>query len=150
MKIPLSFALVVASFASCGSAQAPPGASVSGSVVAEYYYRIKWGSLDEFKRLFERNHAPLMREMQRQGFMTRIELEEPYTHLAGGPRWDFRVTVTFKDAASAVFPGSEFHRAFEEAQARLYPDKTTFAAEEARRFSLVEEHWDVIVVQMRD
>lgn len=150
MKIPLSFALVMASFASGVSAQTPPTTAVSGPVTAEFYYRIKWGSLGEFKRLFERNHAPIMREMQKQGFMTKIELEEPYTHLAGGPRWDFRVTVTFKDAASAVFTGGEFYRAFEAAQARLYPNKQAFEAEEARRFSLVEEHWDVIVVPVRN
>ena len=81
--------------------------------------------------------------------MTRIELEEPLTHLAGGPRWDFRVTVTFKDAASAIFPGGDFYRAFEAVQARLYPDKQAFEAEEARRYSMVEEHWDVIVVPAR-
>lgn len=28
---------------------------------------------------------------------------------------------------------------------RLYTDVETHAAEEARRFSLVEEHWDVVV-----
>ncbi len=150
MKILLSCALAVAGFASAASAQAPTSMSASGPVTMEFYFRIKWGSLGEFKRLFERNHAPIMREMQKQGFMTRIELEEPYTHLAGGPRWDFRVTVTFRDAASAAFAGGEFHRAFEEAQARLYPDKATFEAEEARRYSLVEEHWDVIVIPVRN
>ena len=146
MRIALSAALILAGVASAVNAQAPQTAAAAGSVTAEYYYRIKWGSIDEFKRLFERNHAPLMREMQKQGFMTKIEIEEPYTHLAGGPRWDLRVTVTFRDAESAVTVDGPFYRAFEEAQARLYPDKETFQAEEARRFSLVEEHWDVIVV----
>jgi hypothetical protein len=146
MRIALSSALFFAGIASAVIAQAPPTAARPGPVTAEYYYRIKWGSLEEFKRLFRRNHEPIMREMQKQGFMTRIEIEEPYTHLAGGPRWDLRVTVTFRDAESAVVVGGAFYRAFEEAQARLYPDKETFQAEEARRFSLVEEHWDVIVV----
>lgn len=150
MKIPLSSALAVIGLASAASAQAPPPAAVSGPVTTEFYFRIKWGSMDEFKRLFERNHAPIMREMLRQGFMTKIEMEEPYTHLAGGPRWDLRVTVTFRDAAAAVFAGGEFFRAFQEAQARLYPDQKTFEAEEARRYSLVEEHWDVIVVPVRN
>ena len=150
MKIALISALLLAGFASVSSAQAPQAAPATGPVTTEFYFRIKWGSMNEFKRLFERNHAPIMREMQKQGFMTKIEIEEPYTHLAGGPRWDLRVTVTFRDAASAVFPGGEFYRAFEEAQARLYPDKKTFEAEEARRYSLVEEHWDVIVVPVRN
>ena len=126
-------------------AQTSPAASPAGAVTAEYYYRIKWGSAGEFKRLYERNHAPIMREMQKQGFVTEMELEEPFTHLAGGPRWDFRVTVTFRDAASAILVGGEFDKAFAAAQARLYPDKKSFEAEEARRFSMLEEHWDVIV-----
>ena len=126
-------------------AQTAPVASPAGPVTAEYYYRIKWGSAGEIKRLYERNHAPIMREMQKQGFVTRMELEEPFTHLAGGPRWDFRVTVTFRDAASAILVGGEFDKAFAAAQARLYPDTKGFEAEEARRFSLLEEHWDVIV-----
>jgi hypothetical protein len=114
-------------------------------VTAEYYYRIKWGSHDEFKRLYERNHAPIMREMQKQGFVLKMEVEEPYTHLAGGPRWDLRVTVTYRDASTALFGGG-FEKAFANAQARLYSDKAKFDAEEARRFSLLEDHWDIIVM----
>ncbi len=114
-------------------------------MTAENYFRNKWGSHDEFKRLYERNHAPIMREMQKQGFVLRMEVEEPYTHLAGGPRWDLRVTMTYRDAATALFGGG-FEKAFAEAAARLYPDKAKFDAEEARRFSLLEDHWDIIVM----
>ena len=126
------------------SAEARPPAS---SVTAEYYYRIKWGSHDEFKQLYERNHAPIMREMQKQGFVTRMDVEEPYTHLAGGPRWDLRVTVTYRDAASAMFMGP-FEKAFGETAARLFPDKAKFEASEARRFSLLEDHWDIFVISV--
>ena len=123
------------------SVEAVPSAT---PVTAEYYYRIKWGSHDEFKRLYERNHAPIMREMQKQGFVLRMEVEEPYTHLAGGPRWDLRVTVTYRDAVTAMF-GGRFEKAFSDVQARLYSDKAKFAEEEARRFSLLEDHWDIFV-----
>ena len=123
-----------------------PEAGVSAiPVTAEYYYRIKWGSHNEFKQLYDRNHAPILREMQKQGFVTKIEAEEPYTHLAAGPRWDFRVTVTYRDAASAMFMGG-FEKAFAETAARLYPDRAKFDAEEARRFSLLEDHWDIFVL----
>ena len=150
MKIALAFALLTAGLAPAAQAQTPRGDAitgpVTGPVTAEYYYRIKWGSAEEFKRLYELNHAPLLREMQRQGFISKMEVEEPFTHLAGGPRWDLRVTVTYKDAASAIVVGGAFDKAYEAAKARLYPDKAAFKAEEARRFSLLEEHWDVIVV----
>ena len=50
-----------------------------------------------------------------------------------------------KDAASAVVVGGAFDKASEAITARLYPDKARLDAEEARRFGLLEEHWDVIV-----
>lgn len=143
MKILIGAALL--SIALPLHAQPAATAAKNGTVTAEYYYRIKWGSAGEFKRLYERNHAPIMREMQRQGFVTKMEIEEPFTHLAGAPRWDLRVTATFPEAASAIVVGGAFDKAFAAAQARLYPDKKKFEAEEARRFSLLEEHWDVIV-----
>jgi len=132
--------------------QAQPVASgpKTGPVTAEYYYRIKWGSAGEFKRLYERNHAPIMREMQKQGFVSKMETEEPFTHLAGAPRWDLRVTVTFPEASSAIVVGGAFDKAFAAAQARLYPNKSKFEAEEAQRFALLEEHWDVIVTPVGD
>lgn len=123
--------------------------SPSNAVTAEYYYRIKWGSIGDFKRLYDRNHAPIMREMQKRGFVTKIEVEEPYTHLAGGPRWDLRVTVTYRDAASAMFSGP-FAKAFGETAARLFPDKAKFEAEEAKRFALLEDHWDIFVMPVAE
>ena len=35
-------------------------------------------------------------------------------------------------------------------QARLYTDKAAFDAEEDRRFGLLEEHWDVVVAEVKD
>lgn len=128
-----------------GSATAPAAVISTGQVTVEHYYRIRWGSAGEFKRLYERNHAPILREMQRSGYIVRIETEEPFTHLSGGVRWDLRVTITFRDAASAVVAGGEFDQASEAVSRRLYPDRERFQSEEARRFSLLEEHWDVIV-----
>lgn len=142
MKHLLGMTLLLASTPFAALAQR---GAATGPVTAEYYYRIKWGSADEFKRLYERNHAPIMREMQKQGFITKMEVEEPFTHLAGGQRWDLRVSVTFPEAASAIVVGGAFDKAFSEASKRLYPDKAKFDAEEAHRFSLLDEHWDVIV-----
>ena len=127
---------------------ASPGTALQGPapVTAEYYYRIKWGSFGEFKDLYKRNHEPILKELQKQGFITTMRMESPFTHLAGGPRWDLRVTITFRDPASAVQVGGAFDQASEAITARLYPDKAKFESEEQRRFSLLEDHWDVIVV----
>ena len=114
-------------------------------ITTEHYYRIKWGSAGEFKRLYKLNHEPILLELQKQGLITQMRTEEPFTHMAGGPRWDLRVTITFRDPSAAVVVGGAFDKASDAVKARLYPDKKRLEAEEAKRFSLLEEHWDVIV-----
>ena len=120
-------------------------ASDAGAVTIEHYYRIKWGSAGEFKRLYKRNHEPLLAEMRKQGFITSMRTDEPFTHMGGAQRWDLRVTITYRDAAAAVLVGGRFDEAFEAAKARLYPDKAKLEAEEAQRFALLDEHWDVVM-----
>jgi hypothetical protein len=138
--------IAVAALASTAQAQKPP--VTPKPVTVEHYYRIRWGSADEFWRLYKANHAPLLVEMQKAGFITRIQTDEPFTHMAGGVRWDLRVTLTYRDAASAVQLGGAFDQAFDAAKQRLYPDKKKLAEEEARRFALLEEHWDVVVANV--
>ncbi|GAA0645929.1 hypothetical protein [Brevundimonas lenta] len=112
-------------------------------VVVESYYRIRWGGMGEFMELYRRNHAPVLEAMQARGFITGIEIEQPFTHMAGDQRWDLRVTITYRDADAAL--GPEYGAAAEAEMDRLYTDVAGHTAEEARRFSLVEEHWDVVV-----
>ena len=130
------------------SSNAAAAAPAHIPVTVEYYYRIKWGSAAEFKRLYDKNHAPLLREMQKAGFIRSMKVEEPFTHLAGGPRWDLRVTIVFRDATAAI-NDPRWEAVMTEAAKRLYPDKAVFDAEEDRRFSLLEEHWDVIVDEVK-
>ena len=136
-------------FAVLGGVLCTPAAGQTGGpaepVTIESYYRIRPGNVAEFKRLYAANHQPLIDEMQRQGFITAMRMEEPFTHMAGDQRWDLRITFTYRDAPSAVVVGGAFDKAWAAAKARLYRDQAKLDAEEARRFSLLEEHWDVIV-----
>jgi hypothetical protein len=142
--ITLGFALLLA--ASVGAqAQRSPAPPSSKPVTIESYYRVKWGSEDEFKALYRRNELPLLQEMQHQGFVTSLRFEEPFTHVPGDARWTLRATITYRDAPSAVEVGGPWDRAWEEARKRLRPDKAQFDAEQGRRFALLEDHWDVIV-----
>lgn len=143
--LPLMFCLI-AFLASGGHAQAQDAAAVAQPVpvTVEYYYRIKWGSAEEFSRLYDRNHAPLLEEMKKLGFIRSIRVQVPYTHMAGGTRWDMRVTIVFRDATAAI-SDPEWDRQWSAAKARLYPDSQGFDAEERARFSLLEDHWDVVV-----
>ncbi|MBK8649665.1 MAG: hypothetical protein IPN16_24620 [Gemmatimonadetes bacterium] len=149
----LSWILVVGLglLASDRRAQAQPTApvvAVQAPVTMEYYYRIKWGAGEEFKRLYAKNHAPLLREMQALGFIRSIRVDEPFTHLAGAPRWDLRVTIVFRDASAAI-ADPEWDRLWAVARERLYRDKALFDSEEAARFGLLEEHWDVVVNEVK-
>jgi hypothetical protein len=80
------FAAAVLASAAAAPAAAQPSAAaiVQVPVTVEYYYRIKWGGSVEFKRLYEKNHAPLLREMQKAGLIRSMRVDEPFTHLAGG------------------------------------------------------------------
>ena len=138
--------LLISAAAALAATAAPAAAQTAGEpVTVEHYYRIKWGSAEEFKRLYKANHQPILEELRKQGRIVTIRTEVPFTHMAGNQRWDMRVTITYPDAASAVVVGGAFDKASEAITARLYPDKTRLDAEEARRFGLLEEHWDVIV-----
>jgi hypothetical protein len=144
--------LIAAICLAIGSALAPfsrTHAEESSSAAAvpttvEYYYRVKWGSLKEFVELYDRNHKPLLDAMQKSGFVTSMKTEFPFTHLAGGQRWDVRVRITFRDAAAAI-NDPRWEAAWNSARKSMFKDLKKFEAEESRRFSLVEEHWDVIV-----
>ncbi|HET9640520.1 MAG TPA: hypothetical protein VFP12_15075 [Allosphingosinicella sp.] len=148
MRALFAAAAFLASAPTAAAAAQPAAAAAQLPVTVEYYYRIKWGSSLEFKRLYDKNHAPLLREMQKSGFIRSIRVDEPFTHLAGGPRWDLRVTIVFRDATAAI-SDPLWDRSWGAAQARLYPDKKAFDAEEDRRFALLEEHWDVIVNEVK-
>ncbi len=141
----LFLGIMSATAASASDPVAPTKAASANPVTVEYYYRVRWGSMDEFLRLYRKNHEPILREMQNAGWIRQILEQQPFTHMAGGPRWDLRVTLVYRDAESAVGVGGSFDHAVDAVTDRLFPDKADLEAEEARRFSLLEDHWDVIV-----
>lgn len=122
-----------------------PAAATTTPVTIEYYYRVRWGGMDEFRALYAKNHQPILDEMKRLGFITHIESATPFTHMIGAARWDWRVTITYRGAEDAVGGGTGYDAAAEAVGARLFPDLAKFKAEEAKRFALLDEHWDVIV-----
>ena len=151
MRLALPFALACAWPAAAQSV--PPAetrASAPAPVTVESYYRIRWGSFWEFMELYKRNHAPMLAEMQRLGFVTAIRMDTPFTHMAGDQRWDLRVTITYRDGNAASGSDGSYERTATAVGARLFPDRKKYLAEEDRRFALVEEHWDVIVAPYAD
>ncbi len=108
-----------------------------GPVTVLYFYRTRWGAHDEFVRLFERNHWPVLREQVSSGRLLDVRRHVPRFHGDGRADWDLLVTITYRDWAAM-----EDHSEAEIA-ARLFPDKERYRADERRRFELLEAHWDV-------
>ena len=77
--------------------------------VVEYYYKVKWGFAREFRALFRKNHYPLLLEQKRMGRIVDLKVEQPFYHATEDARWDYRVTIAWKDATVAHddFDGAE-------------------------------------------
>jgi len=123
------------------AAQAPP-AGASEPFVVEYYYKARWGFADEFIRLFKKNHFPVLKREIELGYIQRVAAEAPRFHGTEEGRWDYRVTIVWKNAAAP-------HEPFPEAELkRLFPDQDTFRREEQRRFEILAAHWDLPIVSV--
>ena len=108
----------------------------------EYYYKVKWGHQEEFISLFRKNHLPLLQKQVESGRILSIAITAPRYHLTEHDRWDYRVTLVYKDAVRAMEgDASELIR-------QLYPDQAAFKREEARRFEILEAHWDLPIVEV--
>jgi hypothetical protein len=104
----------------------------------EYYYKVKWGYADEFLTLFKKNHYPLLKKQVEMGRFLSVSAVQPRYHGTEDGRWDYRVTIIFKNAATA------FDNFDEKALIRqMYPDQATYQKEEQRRFEILEAHWDL-------
>ena len=106
-------------------------------VSVAYFYRVRWGALDEFIELFERNHWPILQDQLAEGRFLDVRAATPRFHGDGRADWNFLVTITYRDWAAL-----EAHSEADIA-ARLFPDQARYRAEERRRFELLEAHWDV-------
>lgn len=121
------------------NAQTAPSSSDKPFAV-EYYYKAKWGYADEFLQLFKKNHYPVLKKEMEMGRIAKLWVDQPRYHTTEDGRWDYRVTIVFKNATVA-------NEAFDEAalQRQLYPDQDTFKKEEQRRFEILLAHWDLPV-----
>jgi len=123
---------------------APPQASADQPYSVEYYYKVQWGHQQEFLDLFLKNHYPLLKKIQSTGRMLAIKIESPAYHTTEDGRWDYRVTITFKNSTVATSANPD-----EEALIRqLWPDQDTYRREEQRRFEILVSHWDLPVTNI--
>ncbi|MBK5293984.1 MAG: hypothetical protein JJE04_20200 [Acidobacteriia bacterium] len=141
----IRFALLLSAFAQLLFAQgAPPRAANDQPYTVEYYYKVQWGHQQEFLQLFLKNHYPLLQKIVESGRMTSVKIEQPAYHTTEDGRWDYRVTIRFKNSTVATTANPDEERITKQ----LWPDQETFKREEQRRFAILLAHWDLPVTDI--
>ena len=133
----LHVAIVVILLSAAGvRAQAPAQQAAGDPKTVWFFYTVKWGFQDEFLDLFQRNHYPILKEMEKAGLYLSVKTFVPENHGDGRADWTFAVELV----EPTTRPASPTE---EQIVARLYPDRAKLLKEEQRRFELLVAHWDV-------
>ncbi len=140
------FALIFAiSLAAPAKAQgAPPQGGADQPYTVEYYYKLQWGHQQEFLKLFLKNHYPLLRKIQSTGRILSVKIEQPAYHTSEELRWDYRVTIVYKNSTLATTRNPDEEAMIKE----LWPDQETYKKEEQRRFEILLGHIDLPVTDI--
>ncbi len=146
MKLPIIAIFVVALFSAPAilAQGAPPQAAADQPFTVEYYYKLQWGHQQEFLKLFLKNHYPLLKKGVESGRMLSVKIETPANHMTEEARWDYRVTIKYKNSTVATTANP----AEEALIKQMYPDQATFQREEQRRFEILLAHWDLPVTEI--
>jgi len=105
----------------------------------ENYYKVKWGFAEEFIDLWKANHYPLLKKAIEKGDIITVDAEKPKLHSGEDTRWDFKVTIVFKDTKAAFDP--DLTTPYKK---QIYPNLDKLAKDEQHRFELLISHWDVM------
>jgi hypothetical protein len=123
---------------------APPQGGANQPYTMEYYYKVQWGHQQEFLDLFLKNHYPLLKKSVEKGRMVSVKIETPANHMTEDARWDYRVTIKFKNSTVATTSDPDDESDIKQ----LWPDQATYKREEARRFEILLAHWDLPVTEI--
>ena len=123
---------------------APPQSSADQPYTIEYYYKCQWGHQQEFLQLFLKNHYPLLKKIQATGRILSLKIDSPAYHTTEDGRWDYRVTIKYKNSALATTSNPDEEAFIKE----LYPDQPSYQKEEQRRFEILLAHQDLPVTDI--
>jgi len=123
---------------------APPQGGADQPYIMEYYYKVQWGHQQEFLQLFLKNHYPLLQKVAQSGRILSVKIETPANHMTEDARWDYRVTIRYKNSTVATIANPDEARFIKE----LWPDQDTWKKEEQRRFEILLEHIDLPVINI--
>jgi len=131
----LGFCLAFGAFAQ----GAPARAAGDQPYIMEYYYKVQWGHQNEFLDLFLKNHYPLLLKQAESGRIVSLKIETPANHGTEDGRWDYRVTVLYKNSTVGTVANPDEERLIKQ----LWPDQDKYKREEQRRFEILLAHWDL-------
>jgi hypothetical protein len=123
---------------------APPQVSADQPYTIEYYYKCQWGHQAEFLQLFLKNHYPLLKKIESTGRILSVKIEQPTIHTSEELRWDYRVTIRYKNSTVATTANPDEEAFIKE----LWPDQVTYQKEEQRRFEILLGHIDLPVTDI--
>ncbi len=118
---------------------APPQGTAGQPYSMEYYYKVQWGHQQEFLQLFLKNHYPLLKKLIESGRALSVKIETPANHMTEDARWDYRVTIRFKNSTLATTANPDEDALIKQ----LWPDQDGYKREEQRRFEILLAHWDL-------
>ena len=120
---------------------APPHLAADQPYAMEYYYKLQWGHQQEFLQLFLKNHYPLLQKNMESGRILSVKIETPANHTTEDGRWDYRITIRYKNSTVATTANPDEERFIKQ----LWPDQAKYEREEQRRFEILAGHWDLPV-----
>ena len=123
---------------------APPHGAADEPFIVEYCYKVQWGHQQEFLQLFLKNHYPLLQKNVASGRAISVKIEQPANYGTEDGRWDYRVTIRFKNSTLATTSNPDEERTIQE----LWPNQETYKREEQRRFEILLAHWDLPVTDI--
>jgi hypothetical protein len=123
---------------------APPQLAADKPYTMEYYYKVQWGHQQEFLQLFLKNHYPLLQKNIESGRMLSVRIDQPAVHTTEDGRWDYRVTIRFKNSTLGTTANPDEERQIKQ----LWPDQDAYKREEQRRFEILLAHWDLPVTDI--
>jgi len=142
-RVAIAWLLVLSAIPLFGQG-APAQGAADQPYAMEYYYKTQWGHQQEFLQLFLKNHYPLLKKLIETGRVISVKIETPANHLPEDARWDYRVTIRFKNSTVATTANPSEESMIKQ----LWPDQDTYRREEQRRFEILLAHWDLPVTDI--
>ena len=67
----------------------------------EWIYKVKWGHSEEFFEILKKYQLAILEREKQLGYVTQYTVYTPGLHTSEDQRWDYRVSIVFKNQAAS-------------------------------------------------